>query len=468
MFGQFARCLTVAISLLGVSTLFAADQLQPYEKNPRYWQYKGRPVLLLGGSKTDHLFLAEGLKQHLDEIAAAGGNYVRNTMSQREGADLKPHRQLESGKFDLNQWNDDYWQRFADCLRWCHERDIIIQIEVWDRFDFSREHWQTSPWRPQNNVNYTGQETGLAARYQPHPGRDRQPFFHTIPGMKGYDGAKSDLIREHQARFVEKMLSESLKYPNVLYCMDNETSTDPRWGQYWMTFIRDRARDQDVSVYCTDMFDDVWNPKRSGKLRLAFDEPQMYPFLDVSQVNSRTFNEDHWNNMIWIAQQREADLRPLNHVKIYSDGNYNFGTGTPVDGVERFWRNLIAGSAAVRFHRPDAGIGLNNIAKACIGAARKAESRIPLWDLKPAMHLLGDRAADEAYLAAQPGEQYLLYFTDGGAVTLDLSLHPQMFDLRWINIAAGDWGPMTMLTGGSRVNISAPGQGGWVATLTRQ
>ena len=78
--------------------------------------------------------------------------------------------------------------------------------------------------------------------------------------MRRYDGAKSDLIREYQEQFVDKMLAESLKYPNVLYCMNNETSTDPRWGQYWMTFIRNRAAEQGVTVFCTDMFDDVGSP----------------------------------------------------------------------------------------------------------------------------------------------------------------------------------------------------------------
>ncbi|RPJ83032.1 MAG: hypothetical protein EHM18_14965 [Acidobacteria bacterium] len=33
-----------------------ADHIRPYEANPRYWQYEGRPVLLLGGSKDDNLF----------------------------------------------------------------------------------------------------------------------------------------------------------------------------------------------------------------------------------------------------------------------------------------------------------------------------------------------------------------------------------------------------------------------------
>ena len=57
------------------------------------------------------------------------------------------------------------------------------EIEVWDRFDYADvweiEHWQASPYRPNNNVNYTGEETGLADRYSKHPGRDLQPFFHT-------------------------------------------------------------------------------------------------------------------------------------------------------------------------------------------------------------------------------------------------------------------------------------------------
>ena len=78
-----------------------ADRIRPYKGEPRYWQYKGEPVLLLGGSKTDHIFLAEDLEEHLDEIVGVGANYVRNTMSQREAVDLKAHKRLADGKFDL-------------------------------------------------------------------------------------------------------------------------------------------------------------------------------------------------------------------------------------------------------------------------------------------------------------------------------------------------------------------------------
>jgi len=443
------------------------NRIRPYEKNPRYWQYRGKPVLLLGGSKTDHIFLLEDLETHLDEIAAAGGNYVRCTMSQREGLDLKPYLLLEGNRFDLNRWNPTYWERFSRCLRWCREREIIIQIEVWDRFDFSQEHWKTGPWNPDNNSNYTREESGLASSYPAPAWRDRQPFFHTIPGMARYR-KQYDVVRRFQEEFVSRMLSYSLKYDNVLYCMNNETSTPPRWGRYWMKFIEEKAAGQGTRVCVTDMFDDGWKPELSSKLRQAIDDPESYPFIDISQVNSRNFNQAHWDRFLWVVNQLKTAPRPLNHTKIYSDGNTSWGSGTPRDGLERFWRNLIGGAASCRFHRPGGGIGLNQLAKNCIRAARRAESLVKFWDIEPRMDLLENREEDEAYLAARVGEAYLLYFTDGGSVDLDLRKWSRPFQLRWIDIQTGQWGKEASLGGGKRVTVTAPGKGGWTAVLTRE
>jgi len=400
-------------------------------------------------------------------MVAVGGNCVRNTMSQREGLDLKPHKRLSSGKFDLKQWNAEYWKRFANCLKWCQERQIIIQIEVWDRFDYSQDQWQTSPWRPGNNITYTNQQTGLAEKYPTPPWRDNHPFFHAIPGMSRYK-KQYDTIRRFQEEFVEKMLSYSLDYDNVLYCMNNETSTPVAWGRYWMRFIEERAKKKGVEVYVTDMFDDGFKPQSSAKIRQAFDDPKVYEFMDISQVNSRTFNEAHWVNIKWLADQAAKHPRPLNNTKIYSDGELNFGTGTPIDGVERFWRNLIAGCASCRFHRDGGGIGLNDIAKACIKAARNVEREVRFWQVRPRMDLLKDRQQDEAYLTAAPGREYMLYFTDGGSVKLDLKKHKGEFALGWMNIKTGDWAGKSRIIGGKEVTIAAPGKGGWAATIIKQ
>ncbi|MBT3377405.1 MAG: hypothetical protein HN742_30710 [Lentisphaerae bacterium] len=454
-----------------------SNRLQPYTKNPRYWQYRGQPVLLLGGSKTDHIFLANDLEAHLDEMQEVGANYVRCTMSQREGPELKPHRRLPDGIFDLGQWNEDYWIRFANCLKWCDERDIIIQIEVWDRFDFSKTHWASSPWNPKNNVNYTYGQTGFAMKYARHSGQDQQPFFHSIKGMTRY-GKKLDLIRMHQEAFVGKMLSYSLPYGNVLYCMDNETSTPAAWGQYWIQFIKAKAAEKGVSVCTTDMFDDAFEADKAEHTPIIFRDAEHYMFADISQVNSRNYDEAHWTRLLWLLRQINRHPRPSNHTKIYGSGYKSFGTGGPEDGVERFWRNIFGGSASARFHRPDSGNGLNDHAKASIKAARILESLIKFWDITPQMGLLSNRASNEAYLAAEPGRSYALYFTKGGSVGLDLSGATGSFNVTWISVSmgvttrtsrAGGYRLMDRtIQGGSVVTLSAPYKGGWVAAIVKK
>ena len=432
------------------------SRIQPYTANPRYWEYGGEPVLLLGGSKDDNLFQLPDLEEHLDLLKSVGGNCIRNTMSDRNDKEFEvyPFKRLPDGKYDLEQWHEEYWRRFETMLRLTHERDIFVQIEVWDRFDYSQDNWAPHPYSPANNVNYTSAQSGLDANYPAPAWRDRQPFFHTIPGMPQYD-KRLDTVRGYQERFVAKMLSYGLDYGNVLYCMDNETSTPVQWGQHWMQFIVGRAQEKGVSAYVTDMLDDAW-------------KPEVYPFLDVSQVNSRNFGQDHWDRFQWIAAQIADSPRPLNHTKIYSAGETSWGSGTPKEGVERFWRNLIGGAASCRFHRDGGGIGLNEIAQACIRSARKAESVVRFWDVDPHMELRSDREENEAYLAAEPGQAYVLFFTDGGSVGLDLEKVDAPLTGRWIDISTGEWGEEVEWQGDGISTVSAPGMGPWAVVTTRE
>ncbi|MEZ6078759.1 MAG: hypothetical protein R3C56_24730 [Pirellulaceae bacterium] len=76
----------------------------------------------------------------------------------------------------------------------------------------------------------------------------------------------------------------------------------------------------------------------------------------------------------------------------------------------------IGGRGVHALHRPVSGMGLNDKAVACIRAARKLESFAPLWSVQAANELLSDREANEAYLAADKGRSYLIYFPAGGAL----------------------------------------------------
>ena len=200
--------------------------IQPYRQNRRYWQLDGQPVLLLGGSVEDNLFQIQGLEEQLDLIASAGGNVIRNTMSDRDPGDARAFLRGADGLYDLRRWNDEYWSRFESLLDGTRKRGIVVQIEVWDRFDHSRKEWLTDPWNPANNRNYGFAESGFAPEYPNHPLQNEQPFFFTVPEME-----HNRVVLPFQQDFVRQVLAHSLRYDHVLYCMDNETTADEAWGE---------------------------------------------------------------------------------------------------------------------------------------------------------------------------------------------------------------------------------------------
>lgn len=458
------RCVGVlflfSLGWVGHNLLAEQAGISPWSKNPYYWQYNGKPVMLIGGSKDDNLFQIPDLKEHLDEMVAVGANYIRNTMSDRpdKGFEVYPFKKLENGKYDLNQWNDEYWQRFENLLKWTKERNIFVQIEVWDRFDYSRDNWEPHPYNPKNNINYTYEESGFAEHYPDHPGSNKQPFFFTTPYQRN-----NKVVFPYQERFVDKMLSYSLQYDHVLYCIDNETSGEEEWAKYWAEHIRRKAAQIGKKVCVTEMWDD-WDLK-APRHRRTLDHPELYAFADISQNNHQK-GQTHWDNFQWVRDYVKNQPRPLNSVKIYGADTGRYGNDQ--DGVERFWRLLLGGAAAVRFHRPDSGLGLNDKAKASIQAARKVESLVPWWELRPAMELLGNREANEAYAAAKPGEACVVFFCNGGEVTVNLSQWAAgEAKLRWINVSDGQWGPEGTTKAGGLVTLKTPQAGPWVAVILR-
>ncbi len=436
--------------------------IRPYAQNPRYWQYHGKPVFLLGASDDDNLFQwpSPELENHLDAMQAVGANYLRNTMSDRrdKGFELYPFKRLDNGKYDLGQWNDAYWKRFHRFLAQTATRDIVVQIEVWDRFDYSRNNWPGHPYNPKNNVNYTHEQSSLAADYPRHPGSNGQPFFFSTPKQRNIQA-----VLKYQKRFVEKILSYSLKYDHVLYCMDNETSGEEAWGLFWSQLILDQAEAKGKRVYVTEMWDD-WD-LRAGRHKRTFDHPEHYGFCDVSQNNQKK-GQTHWDNFQWTLQYTAKQPRPLNTVKTYgADGGRH---GNTRDGIERWWRHVIGGAATARFHRPSSGLGLSELSIASVKAARRLEAIVPAWDMEPANELLTEREDNEAYLAYSPGKAYALYFTNGGAVGLDLRQAQGRYSLRWIDLRTGDWAGEHTLGAEKIVTIKAPGKGHWLAVIVRQ
>jgi hypothetical protein len=436
------------------SNCFAAakknQRIQPWKQNSRYWQYKGKPVLLLGASNDDNLFQwpEKMLIPHLDSMKMIGANYVRNTMSDRQdsGFELYPFARLENGKFDLSKLNDEYFDRFDFFLKETSKRNIIVQIEVWDRFDYARNHWLNHPYNPKNNVNYTSEESGLDLEYPDHPGQNKQPFFFTTPKQRN-----NTVLLKYQKSRVEKMLDIAFKYDHVLYCMDNETSAVENWGIYWAEFILNKAKEAGKEICITEMWD-AWD-LTSEQHKRTLDHPERYNFCDVSQNNQQK-GQVHWDNFQWVRIYTSAQPRPLNTVKTYGvDGGPH---GNTKDGIERWWRHVLGGAASARFHRPESGLGLSGLSMNCVKIAREIEKIAKLWELEPGNDLLSNRGENEAYLTSKPGKTYVIFFTNGGEVGIDLTDFDKEFNIKWFDIRKGELMNESKVSGGKVLNLKAP------------
>ena len=460
--------LAIAFTVLTGGSARAGDagRIQPAQQNPMYWQYNGEPVLLLGGTVDDNLFQINNLKEHLDVLASVGGNYVRCTMSSRDSGNVKPFVK-ENGLFNLDKPNPDYWDRFESLLSLAFERDIIAQVEIWATYDFywGDSGWAQNPFNPKLNRSYTASQSQLPEAIAYPAQQQNNPFFLSVPELDN-----NRVVLDYQQTFVDKLLSIALNYPNVLYCIDNETKTRPEWGRYWSAYIRDIAATAGKEIYVTEMWDnwdptnglvpgavnqhpdlggwyaEYTNPEMSewAKPSNTINDPESYSFIDISNNNAQR-GEVHYNTALFVRNyvQFSKHPRPVNNVKIYGgmmntlgqDGEY--WTGFHKDGEERFWRNIFAGHASVRFHRPPYGLGLNHVARHHIQSMRMLTDELDVLNSEPANPLLTNREENEAYCLANKGVEYAVYFTGRGSVELNVPAGD--YELKWLQIRTSQW-----------------------------
>ena len=334
-----------------------------------------------------------------------------------------------------------------------------MQIELWDRFDYSQEHWLTNPYNPRNNVNYSYEESGLDKEYPEHAGRNRQPFFFTTPEQRN-----NPWLLPIQESFMAKKLSYSLSFDHVLYCIDNETSGEEEWSVYWRDFIVNKARETGKAICVTEMWDD-WN-LQADRHRRTLDHPDRFRFCDVSQ-NTHQRGDRLWNNLQWALGYIEAAPRPVNVVKTYgADGGRH---GNTRDAIERWWLHLLGGAASVRFHRPDSGLGLSDLSIASIRTARIIEQQAPFWELHPCNELLVNRSENSAYLTAITGKVYVAFLPKGGKIQLNLD-GASTYIVRWLNVRQGKWheGQPQEVVITPTTPLQAPGNDEWVLIATKK
>ena len=193
-----------------------------HPENPRYFLFRGRPLVLLAasehyGSIVNRRF---DFERYLHEAALRKQTVTRTFLLYRElqsarnpYSPLKPDspdyvtpwprtgpglaRDGES-KYDLNQWNAEYFERLHRFLGLASKLDIVVELTVFSN-TYADEVWDLNPLRDGNNLQNVGHVKWQEYLSQ----RDRSLF-------------------ERQVAYARKIVQETSQYDNIYYEICNE------------------------------------------------------------------------------------------------------------------------------------------------------------------------------------------------------------------------------------------------------
>jgi len=221
----------IALILLTCLTALSETDAQPvslHPANPHYLVFKGKPLVLITSAEHYGAVLNSDFDyvKYLNALAKDGLNYTRiftgsyveipgsfnikfNTLAPDAGKFLAPWKRTneqglfgEEKKFDLDNFNPEYFERLKDFVKEASDRDIIVEVTLFCS-TYQDSYWTRNPFNPGNNIN----NTGLS---------DRKKSNTTGNGA----------LMKYQAALVEKIVKELNSFDNVFFEIQNEPWAD--------------------------------------------------------------------------------------------------------------------------------------------------------------------------------------------------------------------------------------------------
>lgn len=305
--------------------------------NRHYFEYRGKSLLLITTAE-DYGALANpafDYIRYLDALKSGGMNSTRLFSGVSVWIAQKGRRFNTSGevyadhfytpwprseqpgyihggnKFDLDKWDEAYFNRLKDLLTQASRRGIFVELTLFGN-NYDDSIWINSPLYPQNNVQGIGPS-----------GKNSFALVHTL---------KDARLLERQEAFVKKIITETNAFDNLYYEVCNEpynemidTLAIDTWHRHMVHLIKETESllpkkhliavnesivdDADVSianyhyVHVANMpdFDWLYNLNKA----LSMDETLIIPFqCDINDVRVEAWDfilrgGAGYNNLNW-------------------------------------------------------------------------------------------------------------------------------------------------------------------------
>lgn len=429
----------------------AAEGLRLHPDNPHYFQFRGKPTLLVTSGEHYGAVLNQDFDgaKYLETLARdglnhtrlfTGGAYVepsgafniaRNTLAPANGRFLAPWARSDQpgyagggNKFDLTRWNDAYFARLKTFLGEAAHRGMVVEVNLFCPF-YEEAQWRLSPFHVANNVN----------------------GFGNVPRTNVYTLDRHGGLMSVQMRMVRKFVSELKDFDNLYYEVCNEPyfgGVTLEWQHYIADLIttaqKDHPQPKLISMNIANHTARVEQPHRSVSiLNFHYAAPpdavgENYALNRVIGDNETGFrgtNDAPYRMEAWDFLVAGGGL--FNHLDYsfavgHEDGTFVYPASQPGGGNAvlrrqfRILREFIEGFDFVRM-KPEPGLVTGGV---------------------PATHTVR--------VLGQPGEAYAVYLrpkvddktspspapSSVGPVTLQLSLASGSWHAEWVNPLTGE------------------------------
>lgn len=430
-----------------------------HPENPHYFLFRGKATAIISSSEHYGAVLNPAFDYitYLNTLQKEGMIYTRlftgtyfekegsfgiekNTLAPAAGKALVPwKRSSEPGaacggnKFDLNQWDENYFSRLRSYVSEAGKRGIIVEVTL---FSSIYGYWTIQPWNPANNITIKDDLT-----------------------KENVQTLKNGIVLKYQGNVVRKIVKELNEYDNVIYEIQNEP-----WADHTVS-IEPNSEFLKNADFKLDGHE--WQKRIDIADQPSLDWQKKIGSVIVDEemkLKNKHIIAQNYSNFYYPVVEVDQNVSILNfhyayplaveknygHPKVDGFDESGFAGSADVTYRKQAWKFIIAGGGLFNNLDYSFAVGYEDgtaVNKAPGGGSKELRKQLKVLSdffhsfdfirMKPDTRTVVMAQGSFARVLSEEGKQYAIYITNGTRCNLKLNLPEGNYITEWISTLNG-------------------------------
>jgi hypothetical protein len=449
--------ISVLISFL--TGILNSQPVMLHPQNPHYFVFKGKPLAIVSSGEHYGAVINPDFDfiKYLNTLQAEGMRYTRlfsgtyfekkgsfgieqNTLAPEPGKALLPwKRSNEAGavcggnKFDLNQYDEEYFKRLKRFISEASERGIIVEVTL---FSSIYGYWDIQVWNMNNNIS-----------------------IKEDISKESVQTLNNGPVLRYQESFVRKIVRELNEYDNLIYEIQNEPWSDHTFRAALKSEYYNKQDFASPGSEWRNVVDIADEASLDWQKKIAF-----FITDEESHLGKKHLIAQNYCNFYFPVTEVDPAVSVMNFhyaypVVIEQNYEYNRVIGFDESGFagsndatyrKQAWNFILAGGGL--FNNLDYSFAIGSedgtaVNKAPGGGSKDLRKQLKvLYDfissfnfvlMKPDYNTALQSPGAFIRVLSEPGKQYAAYLFNGNQCNLILTLPKGKYKVEWINTSDG-------------------------------